>query len=73
MFKGLHVITGQDGSVVTAFWFSDDPDTIKDLKKGYEEILLKRKEKLTSHSQGRQKAKDKNKNDSTNKEHVWLR
>ena len=73
MFKGLHAITGQDGSVVTAFWVSDDPEKIKDMQKGYDEILLERKQKLAKHSQGRQTAKNHNKNDSTNKEHVWLR
>ena len=51
MFKGLSVITGRDGSVLTAFWFSDEPNIIKDLKKEYEEILLKRNEKLARHSQ----------------------
>ena len=73
MFKGLHVITGQNGSVVTAFWVSDDPEQIKDMQKGYDEILVTRKQSLARHNQGRQTAKNNNKNDSTNKEHVWLR
>ena len=73
MFKGLHVIIGQNGSVVTAFWVSDDLEQIKEMQKGYDDILLERKQKLAKHSQGRQKAKNHNKNDSTNKQHVWLR
>lgn len=46
MFKVLHIITAQNGSLVTAVLFSDDPDIIKNLKNEYDEIVQKRREKL---------------------------
>ena len=49
MLHGLHVIASQEGTIITAYWSSDDPVQIQENRKWFADIIAKRSVKKQEH------------------------
>ena len=49
MLHGLHVISSPSGTIITAYWTSDDPVQIQENRKWFADIIAKRSVKKQEH------------------------